>query len=84
MSDPLPFGDEVWGLLLLSCNSIIISLFCCIPLLTFLFFIRYVDRNPSIAALVLDSAFTDLTTVAHHFVDRLRETGIRAPNLLVC
>ncbi len=41
------------------------------------------DQNPSIAALVLDSTFTDFNAVSKHFAESIREAGMRAPNILV-
>ncbi|GMI18787.1 hypothetical protein TrLO_g13321 [Triparma laevis f. longispina] len=41
------------------------------------------DRDPSIACMVCDSAFSDLTTLAEEMVEKGREQGLWAPNLLV-
>ncbi|CAM9397027.1 unnamed protein product [Discosporangium mesarthrocarpum] len=41
------------------------------------------DRDPSIAALVLDSAFTDLTQLAEEMVEKGREAGLVIPSLVV-
>ncbi|CAM9253114.1 unnamed protein product, partial [Hapterophycus canaliculatus] len=41
------------------------------------------DRDPSIAALVLDSAFADLTQLAEEMVERGREAGLTVPGIVV-
>lgn len=40
------------------------------------------DRDPSIAALVLDSAFADLTQLAEEMVERGRQAVRQAPLVL--
>jgi len=40
-------------------------------------------RDPSIAAMVLDSSFTDLTQLATEMVDKGREAGLVVPNWVV-
>ncbi|CAM9743204.1 unnamed protein product [Chrysoparadoxa australica] len=41
------------------------------------------DRDPSIAAMVLDSAFTDLTHLAEEMVEKGREQGLNVPGIVV-
>jgi len=41
------------------------------------------ERDPSIAAMVLDSAFADLVMLAEEMVEKGRQQGFFAPNLLV-
>eukprot|EP00903_Cladosiphon_okamuranus_P008877 g8499.t1 len=41
------------------------------------------DRDPSIAALVLDSAFADLTQLAEEMVERGRQAGLTVPGIVV-
>lgn len=41
------------------------------------------DRDPSIAAMVLDSPFTDLHSLAVEMVDKGREAGLSVPNWVV-
>ncbi|GMI34143.1 hypothetical protein TeGR_g14857 [Tetraparma gracilis] len=41
------------------------------------------DRDPSIAAMVCDSAFSDLTTLAEEMVEKGREQGLWAPGMIV-
>ncbi|CAM9680970.1 unnamed protein product, partial [Choristocarpus tenellus] len=41
------------------------------------------DRDPSIAALVLDSAFTDLAQLAEEMVEKGREAGLVVPGFVV-
>lgn len=41
------------------------------------------ERDPSIAAMVLDSAFTSLVQLAEEMVDKGRQQGLFAPGLLV-
>jgi len=40
------------------------------------------DRDPSIACMILDSSFADLTQLAEEMVDKGREQGIYVPNLV--
>jgi hypothetical protein len=41
------------------------------------------DRDPSVAAMVLDSPFSDLTTLAEEMVDKGREQGLTVPGFVV-
>jgi len=41
------------------------------------------DRDPSIAAMVLDSPFADLTMLAEEMVDKGREQGLMVPSFVV-
>lgn len=41
------------------------------------------DRDPSIACMILDSSFADLTMLAEEMVERGREQGIIVPNIVV-
>lgn len=41
------------------------------------------DRDPSIACMILDSSFSDLTKLAEEMVERGREQGIIVPNIVV-
>lgn len=41
------------------------------------------DRDPSIACMILDSSFSDLTKLAEEMVDKGREQGINVPNFVV-
>lgn len=41
------------------------------------------DRDPSIACMILDSAFADLTQLCEELVDKGREQGIIVPNFVV-
>ena len=41
------------------------------------------ERDPSIAGMVLDSAFSDLTALAEEMVDKGRQQGLFAPSLIV-
>lgn len=41
------------------------------------------ERDPSIAGMVLDSAFADLTMLAEEMVEKGRQNGLYAPNLVV-
>jgi pimeloyl-ACP methyl ester carboxylesterase len=41
------------------------------------------ERDPSIAGMVLDSAFSSLETIAEELVEKGREKGLFAPNFLV-
>lgn len=40
------------------------------------------DRDPSIACMVLDSSFSDLTKLCEEMVDKAREQGINVPNFV--
>ena len=41
------------------------------------------DRDPSIAAMILDSSFSDLTTLAEEMVDKGRSQGLTVPGFVV-
>mmetsp|Transcript_14670 Transcript_14670/g.21693 ORF Transcript_14670/g.21693 Transcript_14670/m.21693 type:complete len:608 (-) Transcript_14670:132-1955(-) len=41
------------------------------------------DRDPSIACMILDSSFADLTQLAEEMVEKGREQGINVPNFVV-
>lgn len=41
------------------------------------------ERDPSIAGMVLDSAFSDLNTLAEELVDKGRERGLYAPGFVI-
>lgn len=41
------------------------------------------DRDPSIACMILDSPFADLTQLCEEMVEKAREQGIIVPNLIV-
>jgi len=41
------------------------------------------DRDPSIACMILDSPFADLTQLAEEMVEKGRDQGINVPNLVV-
>lgn len=41
------------------------------------------DRDPSIACMILDSPFADLTQLAEEMVEKGREQGITVPNVIV-
>jgi len=41
------------------------------------------DRDPSIACMILDSSFSDLTKLAEEMVEKGREQGINVPNFVV-
>lgn len=41
------------------------------------------DRDPSIACMILDSPFADLTQLAEEMVEKAREQGINVPNFVV-
>jgi len=41
------------------------------------------DRDPSIACMILDSSFCDLTQLAEEMVEKGRDQGITVPNLVV-
>lgn len=41
------------------------------------------DRDPSIAAMILDSPFSDLTVLAEEMVDKGREQGLMVPGFVV-
>jgi pimeloyl-ACP methyl ester carboxylesterase len=41
------------------------------------------DRDPSIACMILDSPFSDLTRLAEEMVEKGREQGILVPNIIV-
>jgi len=41
------------------------------------------DRDPSIACMILDSPFADLTQLAEEMVEKGREQGINVPNFIV-
>lgn len=41
------------------------------------------DRDPSIAAMILDSPFADLTMLAEEMVDKGRESGLTVPGFVV-
>ncbi|KAL7569215.1 hypothetical protein ACA910_016771 [Epithemia clementina (nom. ined.)] len=41
------------------------------------------DRDPSIACMILDSPFADLTLLCEEMVEKAREQGIVVPNLIV-
>ena len=41
------------------------------------------ERDPSIAAMVLDSAFADLTMLAEEMVEKGRQNGLFAPSIIV-
>jgi hypothetical protein len=43
----------------------------------------HAERDPSIASMVLDSAFADLTILAEEMVEKGRQQGFFAPNMLV-
>lgn len=43
----------------------------------------HAERDPSIASMVLDSAFSDLVVLAEDMVDKGRQQGIFAPSMLV-
>jgi len=43
----------------------------------------HAERDPSIAAMVLDSAFSDLVQLAKDMVDKGRQQGIFAPGILI-
>lgn len=45
--------------------------------------LMYGDRDPSIACMILDSPFADLTQLCEELVDKGREQGIVVPNFVV-
>lgn len=45
--------------------------------------IMHGDRDPSIACMILDSPFADLTQLAEEMVEKGREQGIHVPNFVV-
>lgn len=45
--------------------------------------IMFGDRDPSIACMILDSSFADLTQLCEELVDKGREQGIIVPNFVV-
>ena len=45
--------------------------------------LMYGERDPSIACMILDSAFSDLTTLFKEIVERAKNRGLNMPNLVV-
>lgn len=45
--------------------------------------IMYGSRDPTISCMVLDSPFTDLTSLAEEMVERAKEHGLNIPNFVV-
>ncbi|KAL9188255.1 hypothetical protein ACHAXT_006633 [Thalassiosira profunda] len=45
--------------------------------------IMYGSRDPTISAMVVDSSFTDLTSLAEEMVERGKEQGVNVPNFVV-
>ena len=41
------------------------------------------DRDPSIACMILDSSFADLTQLAEEMVEKARDQGILVPTFVV-
>jgi len=46
-------------------------------------YLMHGDRDPSIACMILDSPFADLTQLAEEMVEKGREQGINVPNFIV-
>jgi pimeloyl-ACP methyl ester carboxylesterase len=45
--------------------------------------IMYGSRDATVSCMIIDSAFTDLTTLAEEMVDKVKEQGINVPNFIV-
>lgn len=43
----------------------------------------YGEKDPSVAAVILDSCYSDLTILAEEMVEKGRTNGLFAPNILV-